>query len=276
MIQKLKLSSLALGSMVKKELIIMTRYPVNFLVSFVTSFIMVSMYIFVTLMFAPQRSEGSLAGVGGVGMFGFFLSTFFSSTLWEMASGIRWEQYQGTLECLYLTPASKFSSLVSKVIPNFIWTGFNSLAMLLFAQALFGRLPFHNLGVAAYIFTMTIAGIFGFGFAFAAFTLLVKESAILTANFLQFSLYILCAMFFPFSALPTFLLGISRLIPLSYCIDAFRSTLMGYPPGFPELLPIEQELIIITAFGTVMPLLGYLLYKAAERKVRIEGSLGEF
>jgi hypothetical protein len=51
---------------------------------------------------------------------------------------------------------------------------------------------------------------------------------------------------------------------------------MGYPPGFPELLPIEQELIIITAFGTVMPLLGYLLYKAAERKVRIEGSLGEF
>jgi hypothetical protein len=59
-------------------------------------------------------------------------------------------------------------------------------------------------------------------------------------------------------------------------VDAFRSTLMGYPTGFPELLPIGQELVIISGFGLLMPLVGYILYKAAEHKVRVDGSLAEF
>ena len=54
-------------------------------------------------------------------------------------------------------------------------------------------------------------------------------------------LLVLCANFFPFAALPPFLLKISRLIPLAYAVDAFRSTLMGFPPGFPELAPIKLE-----------------------------------
>jgi ABC-2 type transport system ATP-binding protein len=42
------------------------------------------------------------------------------------------------------------------------------------------------------------------------------------------------------------------------------------------LLPIQQELIIVTLFGLLMPPLGYGLYKAAERRVRVDGSLAEF
>jgi ABC-2 type transport system permease protein len=157
-----------------------------------------------------------------------------------------------------------------------VWTGLNVVAAVLFVQYVLGRLPFHNLSLALYILAMTLSGTFGVGFAFAAYTLLVKESAQMTANFLQFSLLVLCGMFFPFSALPSVVRFVSRLIPLSYSVDAFRSTLMDYPPGFPELLPIQSELIIVTGFGLLMPLLGYVLYKAAERKVRVDGSLAQF
>ena len=83
-------------------------------------------------------------------------------------------------------------------------------------------------------------------------------------------------MFFPFSALPPFILAISRLIPLSYAVDAFRSTLMGYPPGFPELAPIGAEMVIVTSFGLLMPVLGYYLYRRAENHARRSGSLAEF
>jgi ABC-2 type transport system permease protein len=123
---------------------------------------------------------------------------------------------------------------------------------------------------------MSLSGTFGFGFAFAAYTLLVKESAQLTANFLQFTLLVVCGMFFPFASLPQVVRYVSYAIPLSYSVDAFRSTLMDYPPGFPELLPIGLELIVVTGFGLLMPWLGYVLYKAAERKVRTDGSLAEF
>ena len=87
---------------------------------------------------------------------------------------------------------------------------------------------------------------------------------------------VVCGMFFPFSALPALVRALSRLIPMSYAVDAFRSTLMDYPDGFPELLPMGPELVIVTGFGLLMPLLGYGLYKAAERKVRLDGRLAEF
>ena len=78
----------------------------------------------------------------------------------------------------------------------------------------------------------------------------------------------LCANFFPFSALPPFILRISRLIPLAYAVDAFRSTMTSIPPGFPELAPFPNELVITTLFGLLMPPLGYLLYRRAENYAR--------
>jgi ABC-2 type transport system permease protein len=264
--------------MVKKQLIVMTRYPLNFLVSFVTILIGVLMFTFAALMFNEGGVEfGGESGTGGSLMiFGFVLYLFVSSTLWDIGYSIRWEQYEGTLEALYLTPANKFASLVSRVTVTLVWTGLNALVALFFVQYFLGRLPFHNPGLALYILIMALLGTFGFGFAFAAYTLLVKESAQLTANFLQFALMVVCGMFFPFSALPSVVLVLARLIPLSYAVDAFRSTLMGYPDGFPELMPIGSELVVVTGFGLLMPLLGYGLYKAAERKVRVDGTLAEF
>lgn len=50
----------------------------------------------------------------------------------------------------------------------------------------------------------------------------------------------------------------------------------GLPPGFPELLPIGAELGVVTAFGVLMPVIGYALYKATEHKVRVDGTLAEF
>jgi ABC-type polysaccharide/polyol phosphate export permease len=130
--------------------------------------------------------------------------------------------------------------------------------------------------LGVYLLVMSLAGTFGVGFAFAALTLRIRETAQTMANLLQFAFIILCATFFPFSALPPLLLRISRLIPLSYGVDAFRSTLMNYPPGFPELAPIEIEVVIVTIFGICMPFLGYYLYRLAENHARRSGSLSAF
>jgi hypothetical protein len=69
---------------------------------------------------------------------------------------------------------------------------------------------------------------------------------------------------------------ISRIIPLSYCVDAFRSTLIGLPPGFPELAPIGAELIIVAVYAVAAPILGYALFRAVERRLRQNGRLGQY
>jgi ABC-2 type transport system permease protein len=269
-------------AMVRKELIIMARYPVNFVASFGQVFLIVAVFAIGGSMFfshSPDQAGGqgnTAAGPSGIVVYGFILFMFMSDTLWTIGYNVRNEQVQGTLEQLYLSPASKFASLVSRVTNTLLWTGLLSLAASLLMTYMIGKLPFENPWLGLYLLVMALAGTFGVGFAFAALTLRIKETAQTLANFLQFGFMILCANFFPFSVLPPFVLIFSRLIPLSYAVDAFRSTMMGFPPGYPELAPFPVEVVIVTLFGLLMPLLGYLLYRRAERYARQRGSLSMY
>lgn len=264
-------------AMIKKEFIIQLRYPVEFVASFAQVFLIVLVLTLAGLMFAPQgvNSESS-SEVTGLVVYGFVIFMYLSDTLWSIGFNVRREQKQGTLEQLYLSPASKFAALASRVALTLFWTGLLSIAAALLMSSLLGKLPIENGSLAVYILIMTLSGTFGTGFAFAALTLRIKEAAQTAVNLLQFGFMIFCAPFFPFSALPEPLLWISKAIPLAYGVDAFRSTLMGYPNGFPELAPIGVELGIVTLFGVAMPLLGFWLYRQAENQARRRGSLSEY
>lgn len=281
--QNLKSSLSTFWAMSRKELIVMARYPVNFIASFGQIFLIVAIFTLAGSTFYRSGSQqvsgisdGEFSNTSGVVVYGFILFIFLSDTLWTIGYNVRHEQVQGTLEQLYLSPASKFASLVSRVAVILIWTGLLSLTGSALMAAMIGDLPVDNPALGLYLLVMSLLGTFGMGFAFAALTLRIKETAQTMANMLQFAFLILCAMFFPFSALPPSILAISRIIPLSYSVDAFRSTLMGYPSGFPELAPIGVEIVIVTVFGLLMPLLGYYLYRQAENHARRSGSLAEF
>lgn len=269
----------AFWAMVRKELILMARYPVNFVASFGQIFLIVAIFTLGGRTFSSQSpppsggGQASLGNPSGVVVYGFILFMFVSDTLWTIGYNVRHEQVQGTLEQLYLSPASKFASLVARVANILLWTGLLSVAAGALMVRMIGRLPVENPALGLYLLLLNLAGTFGVGFAFAALTLRIREAAQTMANLLQFAFMVLCANFFPFSALPPFLQAISRLIPLAYGVDAFRSALMGFPPGFPELAPIQVEIAIVTLFGLAMPFLGYYLYRRAEDHARRSGSL---
>ena len=269
-------------AMARKELTILTRYPVEFITAFGRIFLIVAIFTLAGRMFytggsqAPALSTGSAGSPAGIVVYGFILFMFMSDTLWTVGYGVHQEQLQGTLEQLYLSPASKFASLLARVTNTLAWNGVLTLAASALMVAMIGNLPVENPLFGAYLLLMSIVGTFGLGFAFASLALRLKETAQTLANFLQFALLILCANFFPFSVLPGFVLNISRWIPLSYCVDAFRSTLMGYPAGYPELAPIGIETIIVSAFGVGMPLIGYWMYHRAELHARQQGSLSTY
>ena len=267
----------SLLAMSRKELTIMLRYPVEFVASFGQVFLIVIVLTLAGLMFAPGgvRSGGDSATAGLV-VYGFILFIFLSDTLWTIGYNVRREQKQGTLEQLYLSPASKSASLLSRVTVTLAWTGLLSITSAALMSAMIGSLPFNNLPLGVFVLIMALSGTFGVGFAFAALTLRIREAGQTMANLLQFAFMLLCAPFFPFAALPAWMQSISRLVPLAYGVDAFRSTLMGYPAGFPELAPIGVELIVVTLFGLLMPILGLWLYRREEDRARRTGSLSEY
>jgi ABC-type polysaccharide/polyol phosphate export permease len=263
----------------RKELLIMLRYPVELVASFAQIFLVVIVLTLAGLMF----TKGGLSAAGsgssrtaGLVVYGFILFMFLSDTLWGIGYNVRREQKQGTLEQLYLSPASKFLTLLSRIMVTLVWTGSLCVLSALVMTSMIGKLPFENLPLGLFVLVMALSGTFGVGFAFAALTLRVREAGQTLANLAQFAFMLLCAPFFPFSALPEWMIAITRFIPLSYGVDAFRSTLMGFPPGYPELAPIETELLIVTLFGLLMPLLGFWLYRQEENRARARGSLSEY
>ncbi len=267
-----------LAAMAQKEFIIMTRYPVEFVASFGQVFMIVIVLTLAGLMFSPSgvsRSAGD-SQVAGLVIYGFVLFMFLNDTLWTIGFNVRRDQKQGTLEQLYLSPASKFANLLSRVTITLFWTGLLCVMSGILMSTMIGRVPFYNVPLGALVLLLALTGTFGTGFAFAALTLRIKETAATLANLAQFAFMVVCAPFFPFSGLPAAIRVVSRLIPLSYGVDAFRSTLMGYPAGFPELAPFGVELAIVAAFGIVMPLLGYWLYRREEDRARRTGSLSEY
>lgn len=267
----------AFTAMVRKEFIIMLRYPVELVASFLQIFLIVTVLTLAGLMFSPQGVNSQSSGeTTGLVVYGFVIFLYVSDTLWAIGFNVRREQKQGTLEQLYLSPASKFAALAARVMITLVWTGMLSVCSAVLMSLLLGQIPFHNGLLGLYLLLMALSGTFGTGFAFAALTLRIKEAAQTAVNLIQFGFMIFCAPFFPFSALPAWLQGVAKIIPLSYAVDAFRSTMMGYPAGFPELAPIEVELFIVTLFGLVMPLLGFWLYQQAEDQARRKGSLSEY
>ena len=229
-------------------------------------------------MFSSEAAGGRDANgqTADLVVYGFVLFMFVTNTLWGIGFDVRREQKQSTLEQLYLSPASKLASLAARVVITVVWTGLVCVLAAVWMSAIIGRLPFSHLPLAAYLLAMGLLGAFGLGFAFAALTLRIKDTAQTLTNAIQFACMVFCAPFFPFSALPGLLQVIAHAIPVAYTVDAFRSTLMGYPAGFPELAPIEVEVVSVSVFGVVMPVWGLWPYRRAEERARAQGTLTEY
>jgi ABC-2 type transport system permease protein len=217
-------------------------------------------------LFAPPEAGQRLRGIT---LSGFILSIFLSHSIWVVGLGLHKEKTEGTLTGLYLTPASRFLTLLARAIIVLIWTGLAGGLGLLLARLVVGPFYFHNIGLALVILGCTISSLIGLSFAMAALALRSGESVELLANLLEFGLMGVCAFFFPFSVLPPPLLTVARFIPLSYAVDAFRTVTLNAPR--PELLSLQAELVIVAAFGIAGPLLGYAFYLASETKARRQG-----
>jgi hypothetical protein len=75
-----------------------------------------------------------------------------------------------------------------------------------------------------------LLGLYGFGFAFAALVLVMREANTMV-DMSSFLLQIFSGSNFPVNSLPKWLLPISLALPLTYGLDAVRGYLLKTPPS---------------------------------------------
>lgn len=251
------------------------RYPLNALFNVVQPLMWLTPIYFLGQSFKTAAGNVGFAGYTGTGdymsfiLVGSVLSSYIGSVFWGIGFALKREMDEGVMESNWLTPVPRFAFLVGQTIANLITTTITNIGILLVGWWLFGFTVTGSLWQALAVVLPLLLALYGFGFAFAAVVLLVRDANMLV-DVCDFLVSIFSGGQFPVQALPTFLLPIALALPLTYGFDLVRGLLIQSR----TLLPISYELAILLLFMAITIPVGYTIFRRVERRIKRLGTLG--
>jgi ABC-2 type transport system permease protein len=266
----------ALYVIARKDWKVFWRYPLNAVSNIFQPIIWITPVYFMGKAFSTNGQALGFAAYSGTGdymsfiLLGTVLTNFILTVFWGMGYALKNDMDAGVLESNWLTPVPRLLILVGRTLSSLLVTMITSLIMLVIASALFGFKPTGNTWAALLTAIPMLIGLYGFGFAFAAVVLLIREANTLV-DVSSFLVQGFSGTNFPVKSLPTWLIPISLLLPLTYGLDAVRGWLLNTK----TLLPINVEILILIVFMFVMLWFGAWVFNRVERRVRTLGTLGQ-
>lgn len=252
------------------------RYPLNVLSFIFQPLIWLTPVFFMGQAFSVNGQSKGFAAYTGSGdymsfiLLGAVFGSFINAVFWGMGYSMKNDMDGGTLESNWIMPVPRPLLLVGRTIVSLATTVITSAVMLVLAWLIFGFQVNGSVWESLLIALPMLVGLYGFGFAFAALVLIVREANTMV-DVSSFLVQGFSGSDFPVTVLPRWLLPVSLALPLTYGLDAVRGKLMGTR----TLLPIETEAGILVFFMFVMVWLGLWAFRRLERRVRQRGTLGQ-
>lgn len=192
---------------------------------------------------------------------GFIAMNVMMSGLTALGAALARERESGTLDGVLMSPISRTSIILGKTIAhtirNLLQGGITiTIAVLIFGITIRGN-PF-------LIFLILLLGTISFlGLGIVA-TAIAKEqeSAQLVLGLLQFPMMFLSGVLFPIEQMPSILQTVSKVLPLTYAVDALRKVMI-LGVGI-EAIILQVTILII--LGCVTMILGVPLFERAVKK----------
>lgn len=265
----------AVGAIAWKNWLHFVRYPLNALFSVLQPLIWLTPIYFLGQSFRTAAGNEGFAAYTGSGdymsfiIIGSMLSSYISSVFWGMGFALKNEMDSGAMESNWLTPVPRFAFLIGQTISNIITTTIVNVGVLLLGWWLFGFTITGNLWAAIGVVIPMLLALYGFGFAFAAVVLLMRDANMLV-DVSDYLVTIFSGSQFPVQALPGFLLPLALALPLTYGYDVVRGLLIGTK----TLLPIPYEIAILLLFMVITIPAGYTIFRRVERRIKRMGTLG--
>jgi ABC-2 type transport system permease protein len=266
----------ALLAIARKDWITYWRYPLSAVSSVLQPIVWLTPVYFMGLAFSVNGKALGFAAYSGTSdymsfiLLGTALSNFIGAVFWGMGYSLKNDMDAGVLESNWLAPLPRPLLLVGRTYTSLLINTITSLLMLLVAGLLFGFRITGNILPAVLTALPMLIGLYGFGFAFAALVLLMREANTMV-DITNYLVSLFSGANFPVNALPRWLMPVALILPLTYGFDAVRGWLIQTK----TLLPIPLEIAILIAFMFLMIWLGLLAFRALERHVRRLGTLGQ-
>jgi ABC-2 type transport system permease protein len=266
----------ALYVIARKDWKVFWRYPLNAVSNIFQPIIWVTPIYFMGKAFSTNGEALGFAAYSGTGdymsyiLLGTVLGNFILTVFWGMGFALKEDMDAGVLESNWLTPVPRILILVGRTLASMLVTTITSGIMLLFAGALFGFHPTGNVMAAFLTAIPMLMGLYGFGFAFAAIVLVMREANTLV-DVGSFLVQGFSGTNYPVKSLPYFLIPIAMMLPLTYGLDAVR----GFMLKTQTLLPLNVEVLLLIVSMFVMLWFGAWIFNRIERRVRTLGTLGQ-
>ncbi|HEY8426700.1 MAG TPA: ABC transporter permease [Limnochordales bacterium] len=269
----------AAWAVARKELLIMLRYPTWSVGLLVWPVLFPAGYVFFGRALAGPAGEGLAAFEARAGtadyvgyvLLGTTLWMVLNSALWMLGSHLRMEQWRGTLEANWVSPASRFGMLAgagaAQVLQSLTLLGVTLIEL----RLLYGLAPRGSLALMAVLLALSVLSVVGLGLVFASLVLWVRETEAMV--FLVRGLFtVFAGITFPIDVMPPWMQAIGRALPLTYAIRSLRGVaLAGW--GWDQ---VKGDALAIACFGIVSLALGIGLFRAVERMARQMGSLAQY
>jgi len=263
-----------------KEIRQQRRYPTLFLGQLFWPVILPASWVLMGRAYSgndPQAlaAFANRAGSSNVAVFvfvGYAMYNWLSVLLWGAGTALRQEQLRGTLEAVFVTPASRLVPLfgpgVATLLPMAVVFASNLVALRVF----FGIFPpIAAVIQAAIIVVLGIPALYAIGALFAASVLRFGEVAPVV-QLIRGMFVLACGITFPLAMLPIWAQVWAKLMPPTYIVDDLRRVLLQGDTiaGVFGDIALVMSLAVLTAF------LAIAVFRYLELSARRTGMLGRF
>lgn len=203
---------------------------------------------------------------------GYVFMGFLNTAVWAMGFALRKEQWFGTLESIFSTPVPRWVYVAGMATHSTLHQGIIIVFQMLLIYSIFG-LALNVSGILPSLLVLAVMmfSLYGLGVMVSALTLIFKEGWIVSEA-LHSLISIVTPIAYPLAVLPVVLQKVSLTLPTTYGITTVRHFLMGetisYSPG--------TALVRLAGISVLWISSGLFVFDRIDRKVRREGTLGEY
>ncbi len=263
-----------------KELRTLRRYP-GTIMSFIFWPIALPLaFVFQAQAFSGGRSDTAAAfvertgtaDVAGFLFVGWATYMWLSLILWGPGTSLRTEQVRGSLEAIFLTPASRLVVLFGPALSQLVWAIWIFVVVGLALWIGFGVAigPAEALRAIGVI-VVGVPALYAIGALFASVVLRFGEVHALVQG-VRGLFTAVCGMSFPIVVLPDWAQVVALSLPPTYLIGDLREVLL-IGSGLGRIL---GDLAILATMGAILALLAIVAFRRTELYARRGGRLAQY
>jgi ABC-2 type transport system permease protein len=263
------------SAFIKRDFINEISYRFAFLLQLLVIFLPILTFFFLGELF-EGAAVSHLERYGGnyfsFILIGFAFSNYLQVSISGLARSIREAQMMGTMEALLVTQTGISTIIISSSLYSFLATSIRVVIFLFIGALAFGLdLSGMNFPAALLLLVLTITSFSSLGIISASFIMMFKRGDPITWIFTGAS-WLLGGVYYPISVLPSWLQKFSYALPITYSLEGMRLALLrGY-----SIEALAPNIIALIVFSVVMLPISVLIFRAAVKKAKVDGSLSQY